>query len=968
MAEVLKLDKPLIFACGKVVVGGGPAERVSVERGSAFNMMVNCAFLVDVEAAQCAVQADRERELGAIGEHNFGHINRTVQAALNSGAVAMAKEVAEVDAYNCGEPDPMRALPAERVGLVFRAAAAAGQLEVLMETKRMHGEAVWAYLLGNGYGGEGRWMPMWEASHGGRLAVVEWLLGECGLEAGATEPKSGASAVSMAAQSGYVDVVRTLLNAGASMDQADGQGGTLLSIAITNGDLAVVRLLVEEGASVDQTTGTSVLDLGTMERRGCFVSPLYIATDKGHLAVVHFLLEQGASVDQPADEGSTPLAIAARQGFEGIVRLLLEKGASVKQAANSGATPLLCAAENGHLAVVDVLAEKGASLEQATNEGFTPLLSAIQNGHLAVVRFLLEQGASVGQAVNAGVTPLYIAAQGGFEAIVGVLVEKGASVDQAAVRNAATPLFISAMQGHLAVVRFLLEQGASVDRAADDGQTPLYMAAMHGHLAVVGLLLEQGASVDQAKNGGGTPLYTAAQQGFEAVVDVLVEKGASMDQATNNGWSPLLIATHKGHLAVVRFLLEQGASVDQATNAGGTPLYVAVRGGFEAVVRVLVENGASVDQATNDGQTPLYAASQLGFEAVVRLLLKKGASANQRRTPNDGDNSPPPLFMAAGEGHLGVVRALLEAGADKSVKVLGRFTALQVAQVHGHQAVADFIMTHQAPKPKPAEPVVTEEAKPEELSEHLMGKRVLLHGLGLADMNGRSGVVTSLNHAARRYVVSIRPAEGSRSRSSFQLKALNLMVDLTGKRVVIHGTSRDDMNGRLGMATTFDAKSGRYAVRVDSDGEGRTFRLKPANVSEDVTEALRRAIKWYPLLALRTAIAQAQESQQTVEAAVLAQARERARDLATEKLRSVMGRRQLGRLRDATAEAEATAAATGLVDPLVLSEAHKLTAVLQAEPGAAEAPEGTHAMNELIKPAHIDEDEVRCVVMQTPTT
>ena len=62
-------------------------------------------------------------------------------------------------------------------------------------------------------------------------------------------------------------------------------------------------------------------------------------------------------------------------------------------------------------------------------------------------------------------------------------------------------------------------------------------------------------------------------------------------------------------------------------------------------------------------------------------------------------------------------------------------------------------------------------------------------------------------------------------------------------------------------------------------------------------------------------------------------------------------------------------AATGLVDPLVLSEAHELAAVLQAEPrGAEPAPNGTHAMNELIKPAHIDEDKVRCVVMQTSIT
>ena len=43
---------------------------------------------------------------------------------------------------------------------------------------------------------------------------------------------------------------------------------------------------------------------------------------------------------------------------------------------------------------------------------------------------------------------------------------------------------------------------------------------------------------------------------------------------------------------------------------------------------------------------------------------------------------------------------------------------------------------------------------------------------------------------------------------------------LLGQRVVITGTSREDLNGRTGVATCFDHARGRYVVELDSkEGE-----------------------------------------------------------------------------------------------------------------------------------------------------
>ena len=56
---------------------------------------------------------------------------------------------------------------------------------------------------------------------------------------------------------------------------------------------------------------------------------------------------------------------------------------------------------------------------------------------------------------------------------------------------------------------------------------------------------------------------------------------------------------------------------------------------------------------------------------------------------------------------------------------------------------------------------------------------------------------------------------------------------LLGKRVSITGTSREDLNGRTGVATSFDHAGGRYVVELDSKGESEPakLRLKPVNLA-----------------------------------------------------------------------------------------------------------------------------------------
>ena len=57
---------------------------------------------------------------------------------------------------------------------------------------------------------------------------------------------------------------------------------------------------------------------------------------------------------------------------------------------------------------------------------------------------------------------------------------------------------------------------------------------------------------------------------------------------------------------------------------------------------------------------------------------------------------------------------------------------------------------------------------------------------------------------------------------------------LLGKRVKITGTSREDLNGQAGVATSFDHACGRYVVELDGTSKRgpEKLKVKPVNLRE----------------------------------------------------------------------------------------------------------------------------------------
>jgi ankyrin repeat protein len=147
--------------------------------------------------------------------------------------------------------------------------------------------------------------PLFIASHGGNADVLPALhkagdrLDVEGLAIGNTPRTPLVLAVTL----NRSEVVRTLLDLGAPVDQARTNGRTALAAAILNHRVPLVRLLLERGANVNLVDATGMTPL------------MYAATtDFGDANVVDLLLAAGARTDMRDKEGMTALDRARRYG------------------------------------------------------------------------------------------------------------------------------------------------------------------------------------------------------------------------------------------------------------------------------------------------------------------------------------------------------------------------------------------------------------------------------------------------------------------------------------------------------------------------------------------------------------------------------------------------------------------------------------------------------------------------------
>ena len=343
--------------------------------------------------------------------------------------------------------------------------------------------------------------------------------GARGADPNASAAETGATALMWAMEEAHADVVRVLLEQGATVSASTTKGFTPLMTAARQGNIELASILIEAGARVNETgsDGTHALPL----------SILY-----GRYEFALFLLEHGADPNASMS-GVHALHAAAGKVGHWLTHWNREHGGS--GLGSSIYDPGL--GLEGRLALVKALLAHGAdpNVRIATSAMFMSYIGHPKRG--AFERY------ACGTGDLRGATPLWVAAFGANSSF-------GQVFGEFAVLNRSN--------SSAAIITTLLEAGADMSLTTVDGTTPLMAAAglgaatytpreprglrSEGGEEAVRVLLAAGADINRVNEADFTALHGAAFRGLNEIVELLVENGADIDARDFRGRTPFRLA------------------------------------------------------------------------------------------------------------------------------------------------------------------------------------------------------------------------------------------------------------------------------------------------------------------------------------------------------------------------------------------------------------------------------------------
>jgi ankyrin repeat protein len=284
------------------------------------------------------------------------------------------------------------------------------------------------------------------------------------------------TALAYATENGNLEMVQTLLVAGADINANSRDGQTALMYLSKKADLDFVRQLLAAGA-----------DVNARDQGG--ETPLLKAATSSSLAVFQELISHGANVFAENNEGTTVLMRAAENADPQIATLLLKSGVSVNAQDANKETALLIAANWGSAATVKVLIDARADMNMKDSEGKTALILAASNEDARLAKLLIDESADVDAKEHDGNTALMIAVDSDRVQTIGALIEADAKID--ATDNDGWTALMRANQPE--TVLLLLNAGADLTIKNKEGQTALSLARKGELGEIVKLLKSRGA-------------------------------------------------------------------------------------------------------------------------------------------------------------------------------------------------------------------------------------------------------------------------------------------------------------------------------------------------------------------------------------------------------------------------------------------------------------------------------------------
>ncbi|NXP45838.1 ASB3 protein, partial [Heliornis fulica] len=192
------------------------------------------------------------------------------------------------------------------------------------------------------------------------------------------------TALFLAVENKHIETVKFLLQHGANVEGPHSLSGwNSLHQASFQESVEIMKILLEKGASKECKD-----DFG--------ITPLFVAAQYGKLESLRLLISHGAAVNCQANDRATPLLIAAQEGHAECVALLLSEGADPNLCCNEDnwQLPIHAAAEMGHAKILELLIPVTDRICDRGRGKVSPVYSAVYGNNKDCLEMLLKEGYS----------------------------------------------------------------------------------------------------------------------------------------------------------------------------------------------------------------------------------------------------------------------------------------------------------------------------------------------------------------------------------------------------------------------------------------------------------------------------------------------------------------------------------------------------------------------------------------------
>ncbi|TSV68141.1 Ankyrin repeat and EF-hand domain-containing protein 1 [Bagarius yarrelli] len=512
------------------------------------------------------------------------------------------------------------------------------------------------------------------------------------------QDKNGRTATMLAAELGYVDMIKLLARHQASMTLVDKEGkGTLVFSTPTEMHEQIMELALNIDADVNNISSAG---------KSAFMFACEHAEQCEHLCMR--LLEEGANPDvtDPVT-GDTPLIAAVKAGSVALVKAILQKGVNPNAVDKSRLNAVHIAATKGLFE-----AREGCNVTKNLQD-LLPSQLAKKNGHKAALKELknveqawkdgtvtfciearlhdwsLEHEAELRQAFEAEMEEAEDSAESTVpnETFLAILREHRAPVNEERLENVVIALdqdrwgkvnisdffkgnlflpnnyqLSSYKSSTLKTEMKIRPPKAEVqkettpispDRRQADAEEEdlinfepkeisvnLNRCVKSDDFETLMLALSQNVHVDARDRVYKTPLMTACMKGKHQMAEFLLEQKANVNLHDQFKWTALHHACMEGHGDIAQLLIDRGALIDAATANRVTPLMRAIESCKFNCVELLLNAGADVEATNKRGQDCLTLAQK--YKAILICLKVEIALENAKLKKAGKKQAPPP--------------------------------------------------------------------------------------------------------------------------------------------------------------------------------------------------------------------------------------------------------------------------------------------------------------------------------------